>query len=71
MIRGSNLQNAFSGGVHSTNDDHSCLCATIEYTRFADITSRRIGINLDPLAFVGLRDVAARPGAAALFAIFR
>ena len=55
------------------NDDHSWLCATIEYNRSADVTSRPIGVNLDLLAFGGLRDtnVAARPGAAALLAVFR
>ena len=54
-------------------DAHSWLCAIIEYNRLADITSRPIGVNLDLLAFGGLRDVnvAARPGAAALFAISR
>ena len=56
------MQNALSGRVYSTNDDYSWLCAIIEYNRFADITSRPIGVNLDLLAFGGLRDmnVAAR-----------
>ena len=73
MIRGSILQNAFRSRGYSTNDDHSWLCAILEYARVADITSRPIGVNLDLLAFGGLRDmnIAARPGAAALFAISR